>query len=347
MKKSDNKNLENQIKNLQGPILILGAGGFIGCNLFQKLLNQRTDVYGTSHNSKSNWRFKAIGFPKKNIIDCNVARIAHVKRVLQQIKPKTLFNLAAYGAYPTQKDYVKIYLTNVLSTVHILEILQKEKIAAYIHAGSQSEYGSNARAPKEEGELVPNSHYAISKISNYYAIKFYGKILHMPVVHMRIYSVYGPWEEPDRLIPLLVSRGRNGTYPPLVDASLSRDFVYVDDVVSAFISTAFSIRPSLYGEAFNVATGKKTTIRQITFLIKELCRVKRVPVFGRMKKREWDVKNWYGNNSKIQKVLHWKPSYSLQDGLKKTIAWQNAIQYDTAPWNSTKVAYRINKFQKV
>src|SRR6202012_222088 len=113
-------------------------------------------------------------------------------------RPETVFNLSAYGAYSKQNNANLIYETNLLGTLNILE--ECKRITAYVHAGSSSEYGLNCEGPKEDDELIPNSHYAVSKVSGGYRIKFYAKVPQLPAVNLRLYSIYGAWEDPDRLI---------------------------------------------------------------------------------------------------------------------------------------------------
>lgn len=328
MKAEDNKKLFSQIKKLHGPILIFGAGGFIGINLLQVLLAHRKDVFGISRKRKKNWRFIKANISTKHLIDCDINNPKEIQNLFKKIKPQTIFNLAAYGAYAKQSEYEKIYATNLLSTVGIMEELKKTSFAAYVHAGSQSEYGLNARGPRESAELIPNSHYAVSKVSDYFLLKYYGKVEHLPVIYLRLYSAFGPWEEPDRLMPVLLSKARQGMLPDFVDPSISRDFVYIDDVVDAFILTAVKIKKEIYGEAFNVATGKKTTIEQLAFMVKKMFGISENPRFSTMKNRTWDIIDWFGNNAKIKRVLGWKPKHTLEEGLKETVQWQESMMYD-------------------
>ncbi len=326
--KKQKKETARLIAKLKGPILIFGVGGFVGVNLIQQILLHRKDVYGVTHSKKKNWRLHGARIPQKNLISCDILESKNLKKVLEKIKPKTVFNLAAYGAYAKQTDPELIYKTNVTATVGILEILKEMKLVAYIHAGSQSEYGLNAKAPKEGDELIPNSHYAVSKVADYYLLKYYGKILSIPVIHLRLYSAYGPWEELDRLMPVLLYKAKQGTLPPFVDPSISRDFVYIDDIISALLLAAIKMKKSLFGEVFNVATGKQTTIKQLALLVKRTFLVEENPQFGTMKNRKWDVVTWYGNNKRIKKVLGWKQTVSLREGIKLTVAWQEKVGYD-------------------
>src|SRR5438093_151347 len=84
--------------------------------------------------------------------------------------------------------------------INILE--NCEHVKAYIHAGSSSEYGTNSAGPEENGSLEPNSHYAASKVSASYIIQYYANFKSINALNLRLYSVYGYWEEPDRLIPM-------------------------------------------------------------------------------------------------------------------------------------------------
>lgn len=317
----------NHILKLHGPIAIFGAGGFVGVDLLTTILKSRNDVIGISSDPRKAWRLKANAISSKNIARCDLLNEKNIEEVIKKYRPKTIFNLAAYGAYSKQKDINKIYLTNFNSTLRLIEELKKYSFSAYVQSGSQSEYGLNSSAPGEDDELIPNSHYAVSKTAVYYLLKYYGKVEKLPVVHLRLYSVYGPWEEPDRLMSVLIRAAKKGKLPNFVDPQISRDFVYIDDVVEAMIMVADKIRRDqkksdkseklYYGEAFNVCTGKKTTIKELAYLAKKLFKIKKEPKFETMRNRGWDLKDWYGNPEKIEKVFGWKAKTSLEKGLKK------------------------------
>ena len=341
------------IKKINGPVAIFGAGGFVGFNLLQKILHYRKDVFGVFSDPKKNWRLKKLTTPPQNVVKCDLLNGGEVKRIISRIRPKTIFNLAAFGAYSTQKNLDRIYQTNFNSTYILMEELKKRGFSAYLHAGSQSEYGFNCAAPSEEAELTPNSHYAVSKTADYYLLKYYGKIEKLPVVHLRLYSVYGPWEEPNRLIPTIIREAKKGRLPQFVDPNISRDFVYVDDIIEAMIIAAdklsallssrtkardldstsrriaknasldFSVtsfpRNDIRGEAFNVCSGKKITIKELAYLAKKIFKIKQEPQFGTMKNRDWDLKDWYGNPKKIRKVFGWKAKTDLEAGLKRIV----------------------------
>ena len=327
--------LKEKIGKLKGPIFVFGAGGFIGINLFNTIFQYRDDVFAITQDPRNNWRFIINDIPERNIVSCDINDIIILNNTLDEYKPQTIFNLAAYGAYSKQKEYKKIYGTNFNSAVNIIELMKDRGFEAYVHAGSSSEYGINSTAPEEDNELIPNSHYAVSKVASYYAIKYYGLIEKLNVAHLRLYSAYGPWEEPDRLVPVLIAAARKKTYPPLVDPDISRDFIYVDDVCEAFITTATDIEKAK-GQAFNIGTGVKTTIRDLANLIMREYGIANPPEFGSMPNRNWDVQDWFSNSDKAAELINWRSGINLTDGLARVATWQKEVNFDNAFWNWNK-----------
>jgi dolichol-phosphate mannosyltransferase len=312
--------IQEQVNQLHGPILIFGAGGFIGANLFRTIARYRSDVYAVTSKPFIPWRLDDCD--PKQILHCNITKKDEVERLFEEHQVRTIFDLAAYGAYSKQADVALIYETNFIGLLNLLELSSKYSIRAFIHAGSSSEYGLNAAAPKEDAPLMPNSHYAVTKASAAQMIKFYGTIKEMPVLNLRYYSIYGPFEEPDRLIPQLIEKGMKGTYPPLVQPDISRDFVYVDDAIYATLLSANSDFLRTRGKSFNIASNAKTTIRDIAFAIKGLFNMSNDPEWGDFPNRKWDLKEWYGDATLAAELLHWENETTLQTGLAKTYEWQ-------------------------
>ena len=130
-----------KIEQLEGPIFIFGASGFIGSNLLNSILKVRKDCYAITHNPRSAWRLKLLEVPKENILHCDINYKKSVDSIFTQFQPKTVFNLSAYGNNSKQNNTSLIYETNIGGTVNILEACKN--VSVYIHAGSSSEYGLN------------------------------------------------------------------------------------------------------------------------------------------------------------------------------------------------------------
>lgn len=322
---SDIRQLQEKIKKLEGPIFVFGASGFIGANIMKETLQLRSDCYAITHDANSAWRLKLLNVPHNNIVHCDITSATSVKGIFDKYQPKTIFNLAAYGAYSKQSKTQLIYETNVNGTVNILDCCTG--IAAYIHAGSSSEYGTNSAAPAEDDALEPNSHYSASKVSAAYIIKFYARYKHVNALNLRLYSIYGYWEEPDRLIPVMVEKARQGQYPNLVEKEISRDFVFVTDAVEAFIDAALRVSEDIRGRSYNICTGVKTTLGQLVDVVRQEFDIAAEPQWGNMQNRNWDLKDWYGNPANTHRDLGWKATTPLADGLRKTLQWHEANDY--------------------
>ncbi len=319
--------LSDKILQLKGPIFVFGASGFIGVNLFHEIFKLRKDCYALTHDATRAWRLKTLDVPFENVVHCDILSKNSVKEVFEKYQPRTIFNLAAYGAYSKQNNVNLIYETNVVGTVNLLENCSPDSV--YIHAGSSSEYGFNCTAPGEDDRVEPNSHYAVSKVSAAYLLEFYAKTKGLNTLNLRLYSIYGYWEEPDRLIPRLVEKARHGELPSFVSPDISRDFVFIDDCLDAFVMSALGVGASNRGKSYNVATGQKTTIGELVAVTQELFDLEVEPVWGSMTNRKWDLADWYGDPANIQADLGWRAATSLAEGLTKTKNWQDQAGYES------------------
>jgi polyisoprenyl-phosphate glycosyltransferase len=313
--------LQEKIRQLQGPLLILGGSGFVGANLMRMIAACREDVFATATRLPA-WRLT--GLPSSQVRAVDLLVDHNLDLLLDDIKPRTIFDCIAYGAYSFEEESQLVYQTNFNFTTRLLPRLLKRSIHCYVHAGSSSEYGDNAAAPPETAAMAPNSDYAVSKVAAASLIYFYGKKKTLPCANLRLYSVYGPLEDSSRLIPAVVARGIDGGYPDFVRPDISRDFVYCDDACEAFIDTSLNLRAEEYGESFNIGTGCKTTIGDLATIAREVFGIEQSPTFA-MPERRWDVSDWYACIEKAREKLHWHPRTVLRDGLRMTADWYRTL----------------------
>jgi polyisoprenyl-phosphate glycosyltransferase len=310
------------VQALKGPILVTGASGFIGANLFKIVAAYRKDVFACVQREKG-WRLAEVADEQVVAVDLNDS--AASKNLINSLSPNTVFDCVSYGAYSFEQDPSLIYKTNFQSMVEFVKLLSDKSISAYIHAGSSSEYGTNCAGPAESEVCEPNSHYAVSKVAAATYLRYMGKERGFPGVNLRLYSIYGPLEDSSRLIPTLLKNALTGKLPPFVDPRTSRDFLYVDDVCEAFIMAATKMQPDLYGESFNIGSGTKTTIADLAQMTKAVFNVSVEPQFGKMEGRTWDLADWYSNPEKAKTLLGWSPKYSLESGLRASANWVHQL----------------------
>lgn len=323
--------LSSLVHHLQGPVCVIGATGFIGANLLRACLQDRDDVFGTVF-SGNHWRLSDM--PTSSLVFMNTGDISSVERVFTRLRPRTVFDCSAFGAYSFEKNANRIHATNYLDLIGLLEYFCEHQLYAYVHAGTSSEYGLNAAAPEESDVLEPNSHYALSKAAASLAIRYYGMQRGLPAINLRLYSAYGPYEDASRLIPVLCRTSLEGRLPPFARPRTSRDFIHVDDVTRAFLLAAVRMDHAFFGESFNIGTGVKTSLADLAILAKRVFGISEDPVFSRAEARAWDVDDWYANPEKAQKTLGFCAAIRLEDGLVQTRDWwrQAEDRFDPAAW---------------
>lgn len=331
--------IDPYIRALRGPILVTGASGFVGSNLFRKIAAVRSDVFAVVQRER-NWRLMDIG--EQQVVAADINDQNAVKNLVESIVPQTVFDCVAYGAYSFEKDASLIYETNFLSTVRLVGLLSQRPFSAFVHAGSSSEYGSNSSAPTENAVCDPNSDYAVSKLATQNYLQYMGQHKQFPCVNLRLYSVYGPLEDTSRLMPNLVREALSGKLPPLVDPEISRDFVYVDDVCEAFILAAAKMNPSMFGESINIGSGIKTTIGTLVDKSRTIFGIAEEPRYNSMEGRSWDLPDWYANPEKAKQVLDWQAKTPLEQGLRNMAVWISSLsQHDIE--SSSKQAIKNKK----
>jgi nucleoside-diphosphate-sugar epimerase len=299
--------------------LITGATGFVGANLARRLLRDGHEVHVLVRPDATMWRIASV----RDDLRIHVADLGdrmELARLLALVRADWIFHLAAYGAYPTQRDWPRMVDTNIVGTFNLVDSAVSVGFEAFVNTGSSSEYGSKDHAPAETEGLDPNSHYAVTKASATMLCRYTARTCRVSIPTLRLYSVYGPYEEPTRLMPTLLLRALQGSLPPLVDPETVRDFVYIDDVCDAYVLAA---QRSLGdpGAIYNIGSGRQTTLRDLVESVRTTFGISDQPSWGSMSRRSWDTPVWVADNDKARRELNWSPTTELDRGLDLTMAW--------------------------
>jgi nucleoside-diphosphate-sugar epimerase len=300
-------------------VLVTGATGFVGASLTRRLLRDGHDVHLVVRAEHRPWRVQDI---RDNVRfhHANLASASAVESVVGTVRPDWVFHLAASGAYAWQTDLDQMIETNIRGTVNLVRACVKSGFEAFINAGSSSEYGYKDHPPREDEVIEPNSHYALTKSAATLFCQLTARSEYLKLITLRLYSVYGPWEEPTRFVPRLVLKAMHGEYPPLVHPDVARDFIFVEDVNDAFILAA--ARPNqMLGAIYNVGTGTQTTIRDAVAVAGRLFGIAREPDWGSMPNRSWDTATWIADNRRVREALGWSPRHSFEQGLREFVRW--------------------------
>lgn len=302
--------------------LVTGAGGFVGANLVRRLLDEGHAVTAWVAEASDTWRLADIA----GALPIETVRFADPEELtgrLRAIKPDWIFHLAAHGAYSFQKDQTRIYETNLLGTVQLLGAARTVGTEIFIHAGSSSEYGVKRHPTAETEALEPASFYAWTKsCATLYGV-YAALSLGVPSITLRLYSVYGPFEDPRRFIPVLLVNSLKGCLPPLARPEVAHDFIFVEDVCDAFLEAAAHSKHAR-GAIYNVGTGVQSSLRDIVNLARTELGVTAEPIWGEHPDRSGDSDVWVADPQKLRDVCGWFAKTSLRDGLLRTRDWVSA-----------------------
>lgn len=314
--------------NKKRNFLITGATGFVGACIVRRLLKEDQNVTILIRKEAKLWRIKDI-LDKVNVIYSDLSDVKTLDKIFQSVRPDVIYHLAANGAYSYQDDADQIIQTNIIGTWNLIKASLPYPYELFINTGSSSEYGFKNTSMKEDDLLEPASYYAVTKATQTLLSSFIAKSQGKPIITFRLFSVYGPYEEPTRFIPTLMKALLDKQDMKLVDPSIARDMIYVDDVIDAFFS--IDKLKKFAGETFNICTGNQSTIKSI---VQEAIKVTGEStnfIWGGMKNRNWDTKSWVGSNKKMEKLTGWKVKTDLKTGLKKMWEWyrDNSSLYNT------------------
>ena len=296
-----------------------GAAGFVGANLIRRLVEDGHVVHAIVRPGSDRWRLDGLS-SDVSVHETNLTDHGQISSVVETVRPEWVFHLAAYGAYPRQKDLFRMIQTNVAGLANLLDAALREGFDAFVNSGSSSEYGLKDHAPLESESLEPNSDYAVTKAAATLLCTSLAQRHGAPIRTLRLYSVYGPYEDPHRLMPTLIVRGRRGELPPLVDPDTARDFVEVSDATDAYVRAACT-HAQEPGAIYNVGSGLQTSIRDVVAIAQRVLGFQAAPVWASMPAREWDTKVWVANADKIRQTLGWQPSHTVESGFSAMARW--------------------------
>jgi len=302
--------------------LVTGGTGFIGANLARRLLRDGHEVHLLVRRTYAPWRIAAIRADVR-FHEVDLADEGSLTAVVCRVQPDWVFHLAAHGAYSWQTDLRQIVQTNFVGTVNLVQACLQADFEAFVNAGTSSEYGYKDHAPSECEYVEPNSHYAVTKASSTLFCRYTSQSHGVRMQTLRLYSAYGPYEEPRRLIPTLIVRGLRGELPPLVNPDVARDYVHVEDACEAFLLAAGS-RDGDPDAVYNVGTGIQTTLRQVVDIARRTMGIAAEPAWGSMPDRCWDTNVWVADNQRIRNELGWSPRYTFEEGFRSMVDWLRA-----------------------
>ncbi len=308
-------------------VLVTGGAGFIGSHLVDVLVARGSRVRvldNFSTGSRAN--LSHLGSHLGTAVELNEGDLRDTeacRRAAQGIR--VVFHQAALGSVPRSlADPATTFAVNLAGTANLLAAARDAGVARVVYASSSSVYGASPVLPRREGtEGEPLSPYAQSKRLAEEVARGFGTFFGLEVVGLRYFNVFGPRQSPEgpyaAVIPRFLAAYAAGRAPEIHgDGSQSRDFTYVADVVAANLLAAVAPAEAC-GRAYNVGSGRTTTVLELARLLAELSGGGPEPRLG--PPRPGDVQHSHADLADAERLLDYRPAWRLEEGLRETVAW--------------------------
>ncbi|MBO5444881.1 MAG: SDR family NAD(P)-dependent oxidoreductase [Muribaculaceae bacterium] len=321
-------------------VLVTGADGFIGSHLTEALLARGCKVRALAqYNSFNDWGWlEDIHHPELEVVTGDVRDPNLCRNIVKGID--TVFHLAALIAIPYSYVAPDSYVdTNVKGTLNMCQAARDEGVERILVTSTSEVYGTARFVPINESHpKQPQSPYSASKIgADAIALSFFNAFS-LPVTVVRPFNTYGPRQSARAIIPTIITQIARGERDIKVgDLTPTRDFNFVADTAAGFIALAEC--GEAVGKEINIATGREVSMAQTLETIARLmdADVKWTVDPQRLRPRGSEVFRLLGDNSLITSMTSWRPRFSLEDGLRKTIEWfsdpDNLKKYKSGIYN--------------
>lgn len=307
-------------------VLVTGHVGFLGSNLTLYLVRHGASVTGLDVKvDREHSLFTKDEYKRFHTIKGSVASFKLLKDIIQQQRIQVIFHVAAEAIVGRSlQNPLETFRSNIEGTWNILEICrQLRTVETIVIASSDKAYGSHKALPYQETAPLQGCHpYDVSKSCADLLTYTYYYTYGLPVAITRCGNIYGPGDfNFSRIIPDAMRCIHTGkTLSIRSDGEFTRDYVYVDDIVSGYISLAEKLNLlKLGGQAFNLSDENPITVLK---LLKKIDQISKKPLpYTVLNQAKYEIRDQYLAAGKARRVLGWKPRFTLEQGLKKTINW--------------------------
>lgn len=318
----------------QERVVVTGSAGFIGSHVSQRLLGLGARVIGVDNfdpfyagaiKRRNHEEVAGAGGDRFTAVEMDICDGASLERIMREHGATGVIHLAAKaGVRPSIEDPTGYARVNVLGTQSVLSAASACGCARVVCASSSSVYGNNTKTPFAEGDPVegPISPYAATKRSCELVGHAHHHLTGMPVAMLRFFTVFGPRQRPDLAISLFLGRiARGETINKFGDGTTSRDYTYVDDIVSGVLSAYERVERHGY-RIWNLGGDRPTTLNELISAIEGV--VGRGAVINQMGMQAGDVDRTWADLSRSGEELGYRPTTSIAEGIAAQHAWMRS-----------------------
>jgi UDP-glucose 4-epimerase len=302
--------------------LVTGAAGFIGSHITETLVKQGDRVKALDNFSTGKRENMAPFLDRIELVEGDLRNLDDVRKAVEGVE--IVFHQGALPSVPKSvADPIASNESNISGTLNLLIAARDAGVKRVVYAASSSAYGDSPTLPKEETmKPAPLSPYAIQKyVGELYCRNFFD-LFGLETVALRYFNVFGPRQDPTSqyaaVIPKFITALAEGKPPTIYgDGEQSRDFTYIDNVVRANLEAARA--EGTAGEMMNFACGERTTLNEVLRMLQKIMNTSIEAIHT--DPRPGDVKHSLADTTRSRKLLGYTPHVSLEEGLKRTVAF--------------------------
>ncbi len=303
---------------VNGPIFVTGASGFVGSHLARALALRHEKVHLLVRKSSDLFRLRDI-LKKVTLHYGDLTDSDSLKKIISKVKPRGVFHLAVSNMIGgLGAEHAAMVATNVQGTIQLMDIASAIGLDFFVTAGSFLEYGHKDHPIAEDECYAPGELYGITKLAGTLYARALARAKDMPIITLRLFTPYGPWNDSGRLTPTLISSALKNAPIALTRPTISRDFIFVNDIVALFLEAAGKAA-KYRGEIFNCGSGVRTPLGEVVSYILKATGSKSEVRWGEFRAVSYDSDTWQADMTKTFSHFSWRPMYPLREGLDCTI----------------------------
>jgi len=293
-------------------VLVTGASGFLGRNLIKRIAEEHSyDLLAVGGHADSD----------SGIIPLDLTDADKTRQTIQSFAPDFVCHVGAVVDLTRSFDVArKVAQVNILGTINLLKALSEKPAHTFLFASTEEVYGDGLVPFREGNPTYPPSPYAVAKSTGEHLLRLYAGKAFTSGYSFRIGTMYGPHLPQSRFISLMIQKALKNEEIPLTSGTKKRDYVFVGDVVCAFL-LALKRRSADALEVVNIGGGVSISLKDLAEKILELSGSSSMLRLGAIPDRIGESDTWLLDNTKAQELLGWKPATDISAGLVQTISF--------------------------